>query len=225
LLKKWFILLIVLSFAFFAVSSGCSEKSKENITKNSDENTKQNITQDIAQNNNVNSSADNVLEGAQNLSNEGGAQNLSNEDGAQNLSNNSGGEMNANVELAGSSGEKTNISVESTGNLGVKNNESAESTGGSNNWCSVGSTWQTVNPLTNEEIIMKVTGIETVDGTSMCKSVSETGNNNDNSSRLEYLQSQDGRTQIWTSYDASGNKTSEVRVIDGKIEKVSDDGN
>jgi hypothetical protein len=214
LLKKWFILIIMLSFAFFAVSSGCSEKSKGNNTENTVE--KQNITQSTVQNNNVSSSADEDIEDAQSLSST---------EGAQNLSNNLGGDTDMKVELTDNSGEKTNVSAESTESLGVKSNESAASTGSSNNWCSVGSTWQTVNPLTNEEVMMKVIGIETVNGTSMCKSVSETGNNNESLSRLEYLQSQDGKTQIWTAYDASGNKTSEVRVIDGKIEEVSDENN
>ena len=41
MLKKWFILLIVLSCTIFALSSGCSEKNKENITQSVVENGKE----------------------------------------------------------------------------------------------------------------------------------------------------------------------------------------
>ena len=41
LLKKWFILIIVLSCTIFALSSGCSEKNKENITQSVVENGKE----------------------------------------------------------------------------------------------------------------------------------------------------------------------------------------
>ena len=50
MLKKWFILLIVLSCTIFAVSSGCSEKGKENVTKDTVENSKENVTKDAVEN-------------------------------------------------------------------------------------------------------------------------------------------------------------------------------
>lgn len=59
MLKKWFILLIVLSCTIFAVSSGCSEKSKENVTKDAVENSKVNVTKDAVEN-----SKDSVTTGA-----------------------------------------------------------------------------------------------------------------------------------------------------------------
>ena len=52
MLKKWLILLIVLSCTIFAVSSGCSEKSNGNITKGTVENSKENVTQGAAENSN-----------------------------------------------------------------------------------------------------------------------------------------------------------------------------
>jgi hypothetical protein len=43
LLKKWFIFLLVLLCTIFTVSSGCSEKSRENIDQDSVENNKEDI--------------------------------------------------------------------------------------------------------------------------------------------------------------------------------------
>ena len=80
MLKKWFILLIVLSCTIFAVSSGCSEKSKVNVTKDAVENSKVNITKDAVEkskesvttgaieNSKGSTSADKVVESEKDLS-------------------------------------------------------------------------------------------------------------------------------------------------------------
>ena len=81
----------------------------------------------------------------------------------------------------------------------------------------VDSSWSTVNPQTGEMANMKVTGIETLDGIPMCKAIYESNVNDNNCTKLEYLWSQDGKTSLWTTFDASGKKISEVSVKDGKM--------
>ena len=68
MLKKWFILLIVLSCTIFAVSSGCSEKSKENVTKDAVENSKESVTTGAVENSKGSTSADKVVESEKDLS-------------------------------------------------------------------------------------------------------------------------------------------------------------
>jgi hypothetical protein len=121
------------------------------------------------------------------------------------------------------SGKETS-KIESTGSSGEKMETNIVSTGNSGDWCSVGSSWSTVNPQTGEEANMKVTGIETIDGIPMCKAVYETNVKDDNYTRLEYSWSQDGKTSFWNAYDNSGKKISEVSVKDGKMKIVDKDG-
>jgi hypothetical protein len=120
--------------------------------------------------------------------------------------------------------QETNMKIESTGSSGGKTETKIVSTGNSGDWCPVGSSWSTVNPQTGEMANMKVTGIETVDGIPMCKAVYESNVNDDNYSKLEYLWSQDGKTSLWTAFDASGKKISEVSMKNGTMRMVDKDG-
>ncbi len=122
------------------------------------------------------------------------------------------------------SGKETNVKIGSTGSSGGKTETNIVSTGNSGDWCPVGSSWSTVNPQTGEMANMKVTGIETLDGIPMCKAVYESNVNDNNYTKLEYLWSQDGKTSLWTAFDASGKKISEVSVKDGKMRMVDKDG-
>lgn len=69
-----------------------------------------------------------------------------------------------------------------------------ESTGDSSNWCAVGSSWKSTNPQTGEEVEMKITGMETVDGIPMCKAVYETNIDDEDFSKIEYMWSENGET-------------------------------
>jgi len=100
LLRKWFILFIVLLCAIFAASSGCSEKSNGNVTKVTVENSKENITPDAAGNSNLSAPADKV----------GGD--------AETPSKDSGKETNVKIESTDSSVGKTETKIVSTGNSG-----------------------------------------------------------------------------------------------------------
>ncbi|WP_440946077.1 hypothetical protein ACSAZL_18685 [Methanosarcina sp. T3] len=99
------------------------------------------------------------------------------------------------------------------------------SSGDSSEWCPVGSSWKSTNPQTGEEVTMKITGTETVDGVLMCKAVYETNVEDEDVSRVEYLWSEDGATYFWTAYDASGDIISEMSMKDGKMKIVDEEGN
>lgn len=118
----------------------------------------------------------------------------------------------------------TNVKIESTDSSGVRAETNVVSTGNSGDWCPVGSSYQTVNPQTNEMANMRITGIETVDGTPMCKAVYETNVNNNNYTKLEYFWSQDGKTWLWNVYDSSGKKISETSMKNGTMKMVDKDG-
>jgi hypothetical protein len=152
LLKKWLILLIVLSCTVFAVSSGCSESGEKETTDATQEG--EESSSDIA--------------------------------------------------------EEEEVEVKSTGN--------------SDNWCPVGSSWNTANPQTGEKVTMNVVGTETVDGVLMCKAVYETNSEEEDFSKVEYLWSEDGNTLFWTAYDESGEKISEFSMKDGNMKIIDKDG-
>lgn len=98
-------------------------------------------------------------------------------------------------------------------------------TGDSSDWCAVGSSSKTTNPQTGEEVTMKITGIETVDGVPMCKAVFETNIEDEDSSKIEYLWSENGDTYFWTAYDKSGKIVSEMSMKDGKMKIIDEEGN
>jgi len=99
------------------------------------------------------------------------------------------------------------------------------STGDSSNWCAVGSSWKSTNPQTGEEVTMKITGIETIDGVPMCKAVYETNVEEEDYSKIEYMWSEDGETYFWTAYDVSGKVVSEMSMKDGKMKMTDEEGN
>lgn len=118
----------------------------------------------------------------------------------------------------------TNVKIESTDSSGVKTEANIVSSGNSDDWCQVGSSVSLNNPQTNEMSNMKITGIETVDGTPMCKAVYESNVNDNNYTKLEYFWSQDKKSSIWDVYDASGKKISEVSMKNGTMKMVDKDG-
>ena len=99
------------------------------------------------------------------------------------------------------------------------------STGDSSDWCAVGSSQKSTNPQTGEEVTMKITGTENIDGVPMCKAVFETNLEDEESSKIEYLWSEDGETYFWTAYDASGEIISEMSMKDGKMKIIDEEGN
>jgi hypothetical protein len=159
MLKKWFAVLIILIFAIFAASSGCSENSEEET----------NVPEESVE----------VSEGE-----------VSAEDA---------GEEEVEVEMV--------------------------STGSSSDWCSVGSSWKSTNPQTGEEVLMKITGTETIDGVLMCKAVYETNLEDEELSKVEYLWSENGETYFWTAYDRKGDIVSEMSMKDGNMKIVDEEGN
>jgi hypothetical protein len=99
------------------------------------------------------------------------------------------------------------------------------STGDSSDWCAVGSSWKTTDPQTGEEVTMKITGTETIDGVPMCKAVYETNLEDEDFSKVEYMWSETGETYFWTAYDRSGEIVSEMSMKDGKMKIVDEEGN
>lgn len=99
------------------------------------------------------------------------------------------------------------------------------STGDSSGWCAVGSSWKSTNPQTGEEVTMKITGMETVDGVPMCKAVYETNLEEEEYSKIEYMWSENGETYFWTAYNESGDVVSEMSMKDGKMKMVDEEGN
>ncbi len=99
-----------------------------------------------------------------------------------------------------------------------------ESSGGSSDWCAAGSSWKSTNPQTGEEVTMKITGMENVDGVPMCKAVYETNLEEEDFSKIEYMWSENGETYFWTAYDESGKIVSEMSMKDGKMRIVDEKG-
>lgn len=129
--------------------------------------------------------------------------------------------------------ENTNVPEESAEEMdgeeaSAESEEESEfemvSSGKSSDWCAVGSSWKSTNPQTGEEVTMKITGIETIDGVPMCKAVYETNIEEDEYSKIEYMWSENGETYFWTAYDASGKVVSEMSMKDGKMKMVNEDG-
>lgn len=70
-------------------------------------------------------------------------------------------------------------------------------------WCPVGSQIQVKNPTTGKALNMTIAGTEEFENETLCKAVIETGNE-ENTTRFEYMWSQDKNTTVWTKYDDSG---------------------
>ncbi|KKH97659.1 hypothetical protein EO95_05745 [Methanosarcina sp. 1.H.T.1A.1] len=83
------------------------------------------------------------------------------------------------------------------------------------NWCPVGSQVQVKNPTTGKALNMKITGTEEFDNKTLCKAMIETGSE-ENTTRYEYMWSQDKNTTIWTKYGEDGNISIRYVYTDGK---------
>lgn len=116
--------------------------------------------------------------------------------------------------------EETNVPEEA-----VEVTETEASAGDSSDWCAVGSSWKSTNPLTGEEVTMKITGMENIDEIPMCKAVYETNVGEEDYSKIEYIRSEDGETYFWTAYNASGGIVSEISMKGGKMKMTDKEGN
>ncbi|KKG17091.1 hypothetical protein EO98_18315 [Methanosarcina sp. 2.H.T.1A.6] len=83
------------------------------------------------------------------------------------------------------------------------------------NWCPVGSQVQVKNPTTGKALNMKITGTEEFENKTLCRAMIETGSE-DNTTRYEYMWSQDKNTTIWTKYGEDGNISIRYIYTDGK---------
>lgn len=97
-------------------------------------------------------------------------------------------------------------------------------TGDEDGWCPVGTSWETSNPTTGEEVSMVYTGTKEIDGISMCVMEYEATNPDDDVARVEYLFSEDGETFSWKSYYENGTVQSEMTMKDGKMTMVDENG-
>lgn len=70
-------------------------------------------------------------------------------------------------------------------------------------WCPVGSHVQVKQPTTGRVLNMIVAGTEEFENEAFCKAMIETGNE-ENTTRFEYMWSQDKNTTVWTKYDEEG---------------------
>ena len=109
--------------------------------------------------------------------------------------------------------------------LSVSNNETEinvsfpESGNGSS--CPVGSQLQVKDPATGKILNLTITGTEKFENETLCKAYIETGTEG-NTSRFEYMWSEDKNTTIWTKYSKDGNLS--VKFIDVNGKKTIVDG-
>lgn len=122
------------------------------------------------------------------------------------------------------SAEEVNQGESSAEDAGEETEVEMVSNGDSSSWCAVGSSWKSTNPQTGEEVTMKITGMETVDGVPMCKAVYETNTKEEDYTKIEYMWAENGETYFWTAYDASGKVVSEMSMKDGKMKMINEDG-
>jgi hypothetical protein len=97
----------------------------------------------------------------------------------------------------GEDGTKLSISGNDT-EINISLSEQAEGNG-----CPVGSQVQVKNPTTGRALNMTVTGTEEFENKTFCKAVIETGSE-ENTTRFEYMWSQDTNTTVWTKYGEDG---------------------
>lgn len=94
-------------------------------------------------------------------------------------------------------GKKLSISGNDT-EINISLSEQAEGS-----WCPVGSQVQVKNPTTGKALNMTIAGTEEFENETLCKAMIETGNE-ENTTRFEYMWSQDKNTTVWTKYDEDG---------------------
>jgi hypothetical protein len=110
-------------------------------------------------------------------------------------------------------------------NFSVSNNETEINVSlpesGEGSWWPVGSQLQVKDPNTGKSLNMTITGTEKFENKTLFKASVETGTEG-NTSRFEYMWSEDKNTTIWTKYDKDGNLS--VRFIDVNGKKTIVDG-
>lgn len=94
-------------------------------------------------------------------------------------------------------GKKLSISGNDT-EINISLSEQAEGS-----WCPVGSQIQVKNPATGRVLNMTIAGTEEFENETFCKAMIETGNV-ENTTRFEYMWSQDKNTTVWSKYDEDG---------------------
>jgi len=77
----------------------------------------------------------------------------------------------------------------------------SEKTEGS--WCPAGSQVQVKNPSTGKLLNMTVEGTEEFESKTLCRALIETGSE-ENTTRFEYMWSEDKNITVWTKYDQDG---------------------
>ena len=83
------------------------------------------------------------------------------------------------------------------------------------NWCPVGSQVQVKTPIIGKALNMKITGTEEFENKTLCRAMIETGSE-ENTTRYEYMWSQDKNTTVWTKYGEDGNLSIRYIYADGK---------
>lgn len=91
-------------------------------------------------------------------------------------------------------GKKISITNNDT-EINISLSEQAEG-----NWCPVGSQIQVKNPTTGKVLNMTIAGTEEFENKTFCRAMIETGTEG-NTTRFEYMWSQDTNTTVWTKYD------------------------
>jgi len=111
--------------------------------------------------------------------------------------------------------------------LSVSNNETEINVSfpesGNGSWCPVGSQLQVTDPATGKSLNLTITGTEKFENETLCKACVETGTEG-NTSRFEYMWSEDKNTTVWTKYDKDGNISVRFINVDGKKKIVDGTG-
>lgn len=79
----------------------------------------------------------------------------------------------------------------------------------------VGSQLQVKDPTTGKILSLTITGTEKFENKTLCKACVETGTEG-NTSRFEYMWSEDKNTTVWTKYNKDGNISVRFIDLDGK---------
>ena len=123
--------------------------------------------------------------------------------------------------------------VEVTSDFGVEDNTIYENEDGptvevitenEEDWCPVGTSWKTNNPITGEEVSMVYTGTKEVDSIRMCVMEYISNNPEDEVSRVEYMFSKDSETFSWKNYYVNGTLQSEMSMKNGKVIMIDKNG-
>lgn len=94
-------------------------------------------------------------------------------------------------------GKKLSVSSNDT-EINISLSEQAEGS-----WCPIGSQVQVKNPTTGKALNMTIAGTEEFENETFCRAMIETGSK-ENTTRFEYMWSQEKNTTVWTKYDEDG---------------------